>query len=250
MGHAADPDRRLPQHVVERDTRAVDGAGAEQRSLGQAGAIAFLGRLVEGPRDQPGALQPERSRGLVGERGEQGVAAVREGVHRRGAQLRLGRIGHRDRVGQHQLGANPGNALVAGRQAVDGGDRGARERGRDRRHPASPHRRDRLGGVDHPPAAERDQSLGCDLVEDRCGCVGNLSRRDEMHPRGRGAQRPGARQRPLRREQVEVRPSEPLELLRRLFHQALPEDHHPARLGVDLAQVRHKPGAGLEPAAS
>ena len=61
-------------------------------------------------------------------------------------------------------------------------------------------RGDRLGGVDHPAAAEGDEALGAlGRVEDRRGGVGDAARRDQVDRAGRLRQARRAGERPLGR---------------------------------------------------
>ena len=47
MGAAADPDQRLADDVVDREQAGVDRVAAEDRPLGEGGAVARLARFVE-----------------------------------------------------------------------------------------------------------------------------------------------------------------------------------------------------------
>ena len=83
------PDGRLPEHVVERDPGPVDRAARRAARRGRAptrsrssGGWSSASAISSAPRSAAAA------RALVGERRVQRLGAVRERVHRRGAELR------------------------------------------------------------------------------------------------------------------------------------------------------------------
>ena len=69
------------------------------------------------------------------------------------------------------------------------------------------YRRHRLRRVDHPPAAEGDQTVGADVVDDRGGRLVDLLGRDQVDALGGLAELGGVGEGPLGGEQLE--PSQP-----------------------------------------
>ena len=160
VGGAADADEGLADDVVEGEGAGVDCVAAEDRALGQGGAVALGGVFVEGGGDQFGAAQGGHPGDRVGEGGVEGVGAVGEGVHRAGAQLGLGGAGHRRRGRRSPARAGP---CASTRSSAPAGRRWmpvisapdivvgiAATR-------APRHRGDRLRGVDRAAAAEGDE---------------------------------------------------------------------------------------------
>ena len=180
--------------------------GAEQRASASSDRSRSSAVGVELAGDHP-ALPPTPSREkVVGQRGEQRVAAVRNRVHRVARSCSSGALVIRLGVAQHQRRAGPGQPLLARRQPVDRGHR-ARPRAwsgppppRPPPRPLSPWRHPSPGRRRAPPARRPD------LVEDRGGDIGDLSPRDRCDPAPPRRPRRGARKRPLGREQLELRP--------------------------------------------
>ena len=182
---AADADQGLADHVVDART-------APSRSRSRRGSSRARGRRGRArPRSWSSAVaisSAPRSaviaRDRVGERRVERVGAVGEGVHRAGPQLGLGLAGHRLGVGDHEAAGGPApstrSSAPAGSRWI-AGHLGARERRRDRRHLGAGDRGDRLRGVDHPAAAEGDQAVAPDRVEQRRRRLGHLRR---TGPRG------------------------------------------------------------------
>ena len=139
---------------------------------------------------------------------------------------------------------------MAGRQPVDRRHRRAREGGRQRRHLPTANRGDPLRRVDHPAAAEGDQPVRADVLEDRGGGLGNLRGADEMGRLGGFIELRGLRERPLRGQEVELVPAGVGEQLRRVGEQPLAENHGAPPSVVPPADLLHKPAPGLEPGTS
>ena len=252
------PDGRLAEHVVEREPGQVERVRAqssEPSASSEASRSLALG--VERAGDQaarPRSAEPTRE--LVGERRVERVGAVRERVHRAGAQLRprarWSSARGRPARGDGRTPATPSwpagsrwIAVISAPESVVGIAATS----------AAANRGDRLGGVDHPPAAERDQvDRSRRSSRTAAATSGTWPGRDQVRdapPPRRSAGR--ARERPLGREQLELGPAL-LGERRRRRRRAAPRAAAPSDCGPrrarSRASVRHKPGAGLEPAAS
>ena len=99
MRRTAGTDEGLSKDVVQRHAGPVDRDRAEQGAERERTTVALRWRLVQGAGEQLGAAKRRIAGEGVGEGRVEGLGPVCQGVHRGGAELRLGGTGHGVGVG-------------------------------------------------------------------------------------------------------------------------------------------------------
>jgi Glycosyl transferase family 2 len=245
-------DEALTDHVVKAEQRRVDRVAAEDRPEREHRRVALIPFGVQRLGDQPRAAEGRHLGDRVGERRVQRVGAVSEGVHRRRAQPLLGQGDHQRRVGEDHVRPHEAVArLVALGEAVDARHLCARERRRQRRHPAAAHGDDRLGDVDHPPAADRDEIGIVDVGDHPGGDLVHRPERDVVEVPGLlGEHHRRHPHRPLGGQQLVALETVPGEDLRRVGNHPGAKVDRPLPVAPGEVAVGQEPGVGLEPTHS